>query len=316
MNWCELSVHLSGELAEALSEVIHRYAPGSVVIDQLEYDQVRLRSYLPIDGDYDATLRSIEEGIWHLSQINPIPDLTFHTIKSETWADRWKEHFHPLLIGERLIILPVLDPKHSADEGSQVNASTAIMAEAWIRSETDDRLPILIEPGMAFGTGTHPTTQLCLQALEQYLQPGARVTDLGCGSGILSIGAVRLGASKVHAFDIDPEAIDLTRKNVGHNQMDERIDIEEGSLEHLLREEPPAPADLLVANILTKTLIQMLSEGLADVVQSGGIFILSGILDEQVDEFSEHCQKARLELIDRLQRGDWVALCYRKKLPS
>jgi ribosomal protein L11 methyltransferase len=180
------------------------------------------------------------------------------------------------------------------------------------------RLPILIEPGMAFGTGTHPTTQLCLQALEWYVRDGSRVVDLGCGSGILSIAAVRLGASKVQALDIDPDAVKLARVNVAHNQLEQAIEVLQGSLDILLEREQDSnpPADILVANILTKVLDRMLSDDLARCIRQEGILILSGILSDQVDGLLETCMKADLHLLEVRQMGDWSALCLRKKLPS
>jgi ribosomal protein L11 methyltransferase len=292
-----MTILLSGELAESVSEVIHRYAPGSVIIDQFDSpgDAVRLRSYLPMDDQYETKLQSIEVGLGHLSQINPIPTPSYSTIEEQPWSERWKEHFHPLLIGDRLIILPT-----------------------WYSTTQSTRLPILIEPGMAFGTGTHPTTQLCLQALEWYVRDGSRVVDLGCGSGILSIAAVRLGASKVQALDIDPDAVKLARVNVAHNQLEQAIEVLQGSLDILLEREQDSnpPADILVANILTKVLDRMLSDDLARCIRQEGILILSGILSDQVDGLLETCMKADLHLLEVRQMGDWSALCLRKKLPS
>ncbi|MCK4693459.1 MAG: 50S ribosomal protein L11 methyltransferase, partial [Anaerolineales bacterium] len=156
----------------------------------------------------------------------------------------------------------------------------------------------------------HPTTRLCLAALEDYLRPGQRVIDLGCGSGILSIAAARLGASQVYAWDIDPQAVQVARRNVSRNELSEIIQVKVGSLLEILAEgkQFTPTADLLLANILASTLEEMISTGLSHVVTVGGILILSGILDQQVKPLLATSDVHDLQLIETRVEDDWRAL--------
>ncbi len=176
------------------------------------------------------------------------------------------------------------------------------------------RLAIVLDPGMAFGTGTHPSTQLCLAALEDYLQIGDEVVDLGCGSGILSIGAVLLGARRVRALDIDPLSIQITRENTARNQVDAQVEAGLGSLEQLLAPRAP-PADLIVANILAPVLEDMARRGLCRAVRPGGIVILAGILADQAAPLEATGRENGLDLIETRRAGDWRALVLKSRPP-
>jgi ribosomal protein L11 methyltransferase len=167
-----------------------------------------------------------------------------------------------------------------------------------------------MDPGMAFGTGTHPSTRLCLIALEDYIRDGDRVIDLGCGSGILSIAAARLGAEKVLALDVDQQAIRVAHDNVHLNGLEDIIAVQEGSLSRLLSSQSPAdtPYDMLLANILAPTLETLISEGLSQTVRPGGMLILSGILDKQLGTILERCSIAGLEHFETRMERDWRAL--------
>ena len=201
MSWLEVSLNVNGELAEAVADVLARFAPNGVVVENGVYfkdaddpgtslDEVNVRAYLPVDGKLEETRQRLEEALWHLGSIQPLPEALFTPIADQNWMEAWKEHYKPIPVGEKLIIVP-----------------------AWLESPDATRIPIRIDPGMAFGTGTHPTTQLCLEPLEKYIQPGMDVIDVGCGSGILSIGALKLGAGRALAVDIDQAAVDATREN-------------------------------------------------------------------------------------------------------
>ena len=300
MNWLEVSTTVNGELAEAIAELFSRIAPGGVVIEGLRIEDdssgepavemVIVRAYLPVDNQLELGKKHIEEGLWHLSQIQPLPRPSFRLIEEEDWSQAWKSHYRPISIGRRLMIVP-----------------------SWSPPPPSDRLHVILNPGMAFGTGTHPTTRLCLMALEDYLHSSERVIDLGCGSGILSIAAAHLGAGYVQAWDNDVDAVDAARDNVRLNHLTRRITVEAGSLSELLKkvQQSEHKADLLVANITASVLEDMIMAGLGRAVKDGGIVILSGLLAPQVESISSVCDSDGFEHVKTLIEEDWRALVYR-----
>jgi ribosomal protein L11 methyltransferase len=301
LSWLELSLNLNGELAEAVTEVLSRYASGGVAIEMAADSKgdlstatgVLVKAYIPIDGQEDEQRRRIEEGLWHLSQIQPLPVPDFQIINETDWQTSWKKHFQPIAIGKRLLIIP-----------------------PWITSEEMEREVIVLEPGMAFGTGLHPSTRICLEAIEDILQPGDNILDIGCGSGILSIAAVLLGAKHVLAVDTDEIAVQATRENAERNRVAEFIRVESGSLEQvkILQTETQIP-DLIVANILSHVLSDLIQSGLATYVKPKGRIILSGILAEQVEPLVNLAADAGLELIDIRGEKDWRGLIFKRELP-
>jgi ribosomal protein L11 methyltransferase len=300
LKWLEISISLSGELAEPVSDLFSRYAPNGVALEatnqqgsQAKPQPVTLRAFLPADDQLEERRKAIEEGLWHLGQIQSLPPAQFHYIQEEDWEDAWKTHYKPITIGTKLVIQP-----------------------AWLPIEEKDRIPILMDPGMAFGTGTHPTTQLCLTAIEDYLQSGQLVIDIGCGSGILSIAAALLGAKQVLALDIDSTALQNARKNIECNDVSNIVSLSQGSLDLLLEElpSPRVPAHLVVANIITKTLEVMIQSGLGKTILPAGTLILSGILDHQVEIIQGACVKAGLRIIETRSLEDWQAVVI-KRIP-
>jgi ribosomal protein L11 methyltransferase len=299
LTWIEISLTTDGELAEAIADLLARHAPGGVAIESERQGEaaarpetpVIVRAYLPADDRLEAIRAEIEAGLWHLGMIRPLPTPVLREVAEQDWSEAWKEHYKPIRIGRRLLILP-----------------------AWLLSPDEHRLPIILDPGMAFGTGTHPSTQLCLAALEDHLHPGDEVVDLGCGSGILAIAAVLLGASRVRAVDIDPLSVTITRENAERNQVADRITAAEGSLQELL-EAASLPPALLVANILAPVLDEMARHGLSRAVRPGGIVILAGILAEQAAPLEATCLEHGFERLEQRRSGDWRALVLKSKPP-
>lgn len=297
MKWLQISLEVDPELAEAVAELFSRDTPGNIAIEATHIHAVeeedhpvsplRVSAFIPIDEHLESIKHRIEQGLWHLGQIQTLPKPIFRTLHEEDWANSWRTHHRPLSIGKKFMILP-----------------------PWISPSTGDRLPVILNPGMAFGTGTHPTTQLCLQAIETHLRAGQRVVDLGCGSGVLSIAAARLGASEVLAFDVDPEAVQVTEENIRLNHMLDRIQVKRGSLEDILREirQDFIGPDLLVANILASTLLRMIKQGLHHAVRREGIAILSGILEDQLEPVLETAQAHCFQLVRILEQEDWRAI--------
>jgi ribosomal protein L11 methyltransferase len=301
--WLEVSLVVDGELAEAVAEVLGRYAPNGVAIQATDIKQdvggegigvgpLRVCAYLAADARLEETRQKLEQALWFLGRIRPMPEPQFRPIQDADWSEAWKAHYQPILVGDRLVIQP-----------------------AWLENPAPERLAVLMEPGMAFGTGTHPTTQLCLQTLEARLEPGQNVIDVGCGSGILSIAAARLGAGKVVGVDIDREAIPIARENARLNDLAQRVDFHLGSVDELLRGEfGLTRAPVVLANILATMIVRLLEVGLAELVEPGGILVLSGILESQLTGQDGHpallpiIAEHGLRLIDTRQIDDWVAL--------
>lgn len=299
MSWLEVSLTVSPEAAESVSEVLARFAPEGVALEATSFQvtpddhgipvgPVVVRAYLPADDQLEATRAKLEESLWHLGQILPLPAPVYKTVADTNWSESWKANFKPIRIGRRLMVIP-----------------------AWIEQPLQPTdVPIILDPGMAFGTGTHPTTQLCLAAVERHLKPGQKVIDLGTGSGILAIAAAKLGASEIWAYDIDPESVRVAGENAAANGVAEKLHIARGSLAELRAAGEQAP--FVLANILARVLVDLFDQGLADLVAPGGLIVLSGILDTQAFEVRAALTRYGLTLAAQEQIEDWVALIARK----
>ena len=297
MRWLELSLCVAGEAAEAIAGLLGRYGHQGVVIEQNGIppdawddgaaeppESLTLRAWFPADGSHQALRDDVEDALGHMSLMLPLPRPHWRLVDDEDWANAWKAHYHPLRIGRRLLVRP-----------------------AWIEVErTPGTLEIVLDPGMAFGTGTHPSTQLCLRALECQLRPGDRVLDLGCGSGILAIAAARLGASRVLALDNDPVAVAASRSNLALNRLAAKVEVRCGSLSELTVS--GQRFDLIVVNILARVIVDFCERGLAQVLEPGGRGVFSGIIGDQVDEVEAALVRSGLKPGQRLQQDDWVAL--------
>lgn len=301
-RWLEISVSTSAEAAEAIAEVLARFVINGVVVEQgvvyhnaedqgTPAGEVRVYGYISAQSRLEEKRRQIEEALWHLGQIQPIPAPSFRTLPDEDWMSVWKKNYHPIPVGRRLMVLP-----------------------AWIEQEDPQRIAVRIDPSMAFGTGAHPSTQLCMQLAEQYVRPGEAVIDVGCGSGILSIAALKLGASQALAVDIDEESVRATLENAGRNGVAERVESAVGSFAEIragafsLHRAP-----LVLANILMAVILSLLEEGLSELVQPGGVLVLSGILEEQTARILSAAGKHGLALREKLNDGDWVALALERE---
>jgi ribosomal protein L11 methyltransferase len=285
MEWLEVSVTVENEAAEAVAEVLSRYAHRGVAIEAgpegWNAGPVVVRAYLPADDQLQASKRRVEEALWHLGQIRPVPAPTFRPVAEEDWAEAWKERLNVMHIGRHIVVRP-----------------------SWRDYvPTPGDVVIQLDPGMAFGTGLHPTTQMCLVALEKLIHPGAKVLDLGTGSGILAIAAAKLGAGRVLAVDNDPVAVKTARDNVVTNGMQGIVSVRGGSLT-----EVSGSYDLVVVNILARVIVEMVQEGLATQMRPGGALIATGIIADQEPEVVAALGQERFALAERQQRDDWICL--------
>ncbi len=303
MDWIEVALETSGEVAEAIADLLQQYGYQGVAIEQLgingdawEEDvkflpaRVTVRAYLPDDADAPELQRKLEDGLRYLHQITPSVPLqpVYGVVKEEDWAEAWKVHYKPLRVGDDFFIRP---------EWTDVEPGP-------------EDIEIVLDPGMAFGTGTHPSTQLCLIALEHQEVAGKQVLDLGCGSGILGIAAARLGAAAIRAVDNDPIAITATANNATLNGLLDRFTLTEGSLAGLLAE--GARFDIILVNILAKVITPMCDSGLGSIVNPGGLAIFSGLIEEQADDVEAALRRAGLTPVRRHQMADWIGIEARK----
>lgn len=324
MTWLELSVQVDNEAVESVSEILAQYGySGGVVVEpawtpggegpEFSYDPARpavLRTYLPLDEQAEDARQRIEQALWHLGQMRPVGPLQVRTLEEEDWANAWKQHYHVLRVGERTVVVP-----------------------SWLEHEARPGDVILnLDPGMAFGTGLHPTTQLCLRLLEGAVRPGQRILDLGTGSGILAIAAAKLGGGPVLALDNDPVATQVAAENVARNGVAGQVRVAEGSLGagnqmgHWLTGDfgpadrqpsagPGAPAadtpqfELIVANLIARVLV-ILAADMAAALTPDGRLVSSGIIDSREHEVVAAFEAAGLRQLERHVEGEWVALVH------
>jgi len=305
-EWLELAVEADVEAVETVSEILGRVASGGASVEPAfelvddglgaRLDATRpatVRAYVPA-LDPAATGRAVEvveAALGHLAAfgLRPIGELRTRLVHEADWATAWKRHFPVLRVGRRLVIRPTWR-RHRAGPTEVV---------------------IAVDPGMAFGTGLHPTTRLCLAALEALADAapglgGARVLDVGCGSGILSIAAARLGAARVLGLDIDPIAIEATTLNARRNRVARRVRSRLGRLPSGSR-----PFDLVLANLVASVLIE-LAPALVAELRPAGALVASGIFADREADVRAAFEVAGLAIGDRYIEGDWVALVARR----
>ena len=298
-TWIEIAVEVDGEAAEAVAEVLERYGHQGVALEQVGFrlevwedevpppEKIIVKAYMPADENAPDKQQQLRDALRYMRAMIDLPEPTFRALEETDWAEAWKAHYKPMRIGRRVYIRPSWIEVHDAKESDVV---------------------IALDPGMAFGTGTHPSTKLCLVACEDILEahPGWDTLDLGCGSGILSIAAAKLGAGKILALDIDDIAIKVTRENAEINGVAARIQAQNGSLASLTH--AARRFDLALVNILAKVIIQMCDEGLGKVLRPGGVGVFGGIINDQADEVEAALLKTGLEPYRRLTARDWTVI--------
>ena len=296
IRWLELSIEAPGEYAETISGLFARYSDGAVAVEEAggyNPDEgesppadmpVTVRAYLKIDDSTDDRKGHIGLGLRLIASLHPLPPLLEREIDEESWR---RQEFEPIRVGKRLFIAP---PGATAGR--------------------PDDLFIPLEPGMAFGTGHHPTTRMCLQLVESLATPGARVLDIGCGSGILGIAALLCGAGRVVGFDIEDEAIEASRGNYEQAGLAEHASIHLGSIPS--DEAPAGSFDLVLANISSKVVIELAPE-LSACLSPEGALICSGFMQERQSEVEEALAMSGLAIDEITVGGEWVAAVARAK---
>lgn len=307
MKWSEFAIQTTNEAVEPVSNILHEAGASGVVIeDPLELVKERenvfgeiyhlnpddypdegvvIKAYLPVNSFLGDTIDAIKESINNL-QLFDI-DLgknvvSISEVNEEEWATAWKKYYNPVKISERFTIVPTWEDYTPV---------------------SSDELIIELDPGMAFGTGTHPTTVMCIQALERTVTPGDLVVDVGTGSGVLSIAAALLDAKRIQSLDLDEVAVQSAKQNVELNNVQDKVSVSQGNLLDGVNEQ----ADIVVANILAEVIMRF-TDDVAKVVKPGGFFIASGIIQTKKQDVKEAIIASGFTVEETILMEDWVAI--------
>jgi len=314
MKWIEVQIKTTPEAEEAVSNIFYEEGAEGVVIESPN-DMLIMKNNNPLNWDYyDEALLEMDplssiikgylsETTNHSEKINDILmriktlpscgldpgscELTITEVNQEDWSNSWKKYYKPVKVGNKFVIKPTW--------------------ESYYKEDGD--LVIEIDPGMAFGSGLHETTQLCIGNLEQYVKSGDVLIDIGCGSGILALAAGKLKCKKVIAVDLDSMAVKVARENVEKNHLENLIEVREGDLMDVIHEQ----ADVIVANILAGVIINLATQ-IKPYLKVGGLFISSGIILDKLDEVVDNVTAEGFEIVEIEQLNDWASVVARKKM--
>jgi len=306
MQWAEVQVMTSSEATDAVSAILERFGATGVVLEDStdltrtwedRYGEiyglnpadfpesgVRVKAYVSLETWDEAMHGQIEQEIRGLTELGLDPGVATVSVRiadEEEWANEWKKYYHPVRVTDRLTIKPTWEEY----------------------APTADEIVIELDPGMAFGTGTHPTTNLCLRTLEKVIKPGDTIVDVGCGTAILSIACAKMGAESVLALDLDPVAVEVARENVELNNASDKVTVRANDL----LKGVDSKYDVVVANILAEIILLMVGQA-RDVIKPDGTFITSGIIKEKADLVRAELTANGFQIVDTITEEDWVAL--------
>lgn len=310
MKWHEITIHTTEEAIEMVSNFLHELGSGGVSIEEsgtlnkkrdtslgqwyelplndIPEGEAIIKGYFSEVSveQIETYIKQLEESIQQLTTFSiDVGDvrITHQEVEQSDWANEWKKYYKPVKISERLVIKPTWEPYEAAQ----------------------NEVIIELDPGMAFGTGTHETTALCLRTIERVLRAGDDVIDIGTGSGILAIAAAKLGANHVLAIDLDPVAVTSAMDNTKLNDLEDRITVLEGDL--LKATTDRKPAQLIVANILAEIILTFIDDVYAKL-EDGGTYIASGIIKKKEADVVAGLEAAGFTIQDRFYENDWVAI--------
>ena len=307
MKWVEVQIKTTTEAEEIVTGILYDLGVTGLAIEdpkdllvfqqseedwdfidpniiKQNYEEVIIKAYFPENKNLRDKLELIRENIERIPQKKygkSLGEVTLTVISERDWAEEWKKYYKPIRIGKRILIKPT-----------------------WEEVEgRDGEIIVELDPGMAFGTGTHETTMMCIEALEDYVKEGNKVLDIGCGSGILSVVSAKLGARRVIGVDIDPLCVKISNENVSLNKVDKIVEIREGNLFDVVKEK----GDIIVSNIIAEVIVDMVYQ-LKDYLNIGGIFIASGIIKEKIDMVEKTLIEKGYKLLEVKTMGEWACI--------
>ncbi len=310
MKWCEISIQTSHEAVELIAEIFRDLGASGVVIEDPElvndyitsgkwdYTDIPIaketevvveKAYLPVNGELEGRIQTLQQEIKALESrgVNTTPAvLTTAELQDEDWSDTWKQYFHTEKPGERVVIKPT-----------------------WEEYEPqDDEVVIELDPGAAFGTGTHATTSMCIRQLEKLVKPGMTVFDVGTGSGILSIISAKLGATNIQAVDYDDSVLKIVEENLEQNNVQDIISVAQSDLMQNVH----GKAELVIANIIADIIIRLFDQ-LDEHLEQGGTLLTSGIIEDRIEDVLSAAEKHGYGVVERLENKGWACITFKRK---
>ena len=310
MKWCEISIQTSHEAVELIAEIFRDLGASGVVIEDPElvndyitsgkwdYTDIPIaketevvveKAYLPVNGELEGRIQTLQQEIKALESrgVNTAPAvLTTAELQDEDWSDTWKQYFHTEKPGERVVIKPT-----------------------WEEYEPkDDEVVIELDPGAAFGTGTHATTSMCIRQLEKLVKPGMTVFDVGTGSGILSIISAKLGATNIQAVDYDDSVLKIVEENLEQNNVQDIISVAQSDLMQNVH----GKAELVIANIIADIIIRLFDQ-LDEHLEQGGTLLTSGIIEDRIEDVLAAAEAHGYGVVERMESKGWACITFKRK---
>ncbi len=313
MNWIEVTIKTTTEAVEAITNILDNERTGGVVIEdpkdflfqkknELDWDYVEeevfnksgqdgvlIKTYISEERNVMEVIENIKQKVLGLKEFGidiGEGSVSLGQVREEDWANEWKKYYKPTKVGQKIVVKPTWEEYE----------------------EQDGDLIIELDPGMAFGTGTHETTSMCIRELEKYVDETKRVFDIGCGSGILAIAAAKLGAKEVVAGDLDEVAVKVSKENCEENNVSDKVIVKHGSLFEVVE----GKADVIVANIIAD-IIKILAKDVSEFLTEDGVFISSGIILAKIDEVVEALEQNGFEIVEIIKLGEWSAIVSKLK---
>lgn len=311
MKWCEISIQTSHEAVELIAEIFRDLGASGVVIEDPElvndyitsgkwdYTDIPIaketevvveKAYLPVNGELEGRIQTLQQEIKALESrgVNTAPAvLTTAELQDEDWSDTWKQYFHTEKPGERVVIKPTWEEY----------------------APKDDEVVIELDPGAAFGTGTHATTSMCIRQLEKLVKPGMTVFDVGTGSGILSIISAKLGAKNIQAVDYDDSVLKIVEENLEQNNVQDIISVAQSDLMQNVH----GKAELVIANIIADIIIRLFDQ-LDEHFEQGGTLLTSGIIEDRIEDVLAAAEKHGYGVVERLENKGWACITFKRKV--